>query len=88
MKHSHIILAHIFLLPGVGPGIGKTDKALDFVLGVLRDAATEGSGIDIQSVVKSCVVPLLAELVVVMGDEEAEAARLVTSCHVLIRVRG
>lgn len=74
LKHCHIILAHIFLLSSQG----ATAKALNFVIQVLTADAT-GSTIDIQSVVKSCVVPLLAALVVVMGDENnniAQQARL------------
>jgi len=74
LKHSHKILAHIFLLPTQS----LTNKALNFVVKVLIDAT--GSSIDIQSVVKSCVVPLFAELVVVMGDENEGIARQV-SCH-------
>jgi serine/threonine-protein kinase ATR len=71
LKHSHGILAHIFLLPSQA----ATTKALNFVIKVLTDATS--STIDIQSVVKSCVVPLLAELVVVMGDENTDMAKQV-----------
>ncbi|KAF8961112.1 hypothetical protein BDZ97DRAFT_1664899 [Flammula alnicola] len=69
LKHSHGILASIFLLSSQA----ATTKALNFVIKVLTDATS--STIDIQSVVKSCVVPLLAELVVVMGDENAEMSQ-------------
>lgn len=74
LKHCHGILAHIFLLPSQA----ATTKALKFVIKVLTDATS--SAIDIQSVVKSCVVPLLAELVVVMGDENHEVAQQVRTC--------
>jgi serine/threonine-protein kinase ATR len=74
LKHSHEVLAHVFLLQGPG----QTNKALTFILKVLTDAA-ENATIDIQNVVKSCVVPLLAELVIVMGDENAETAEMVSS---------
>lgn len=77
LKHSHGILAHIFLLPSQA----ATTKALNFVIKVLTDATS--SAIDIQSVVKSCVVPLLAELVVVMGDENPDIAKQVRE-HVYI----
>lgn len=63
LNYSSYILAHIFLLPGQS----ATKKALTFVAKVLTDAST--SSIDIPSVVRSCVVPLLADLVVEMGDE-------------------
>ncbi|KAF8165694.1 hypothetical protein B0H34DRAFT_690087 [Crassisporium funariophilum] len=69
LKHSHGILAHIFLLPNQA----STTKALNFVIKILTDATN--SSIDVQSVVKSCVVPLLAELVVVMGDDSMEVAQ-------------
>ena len=68
LKHSHGILAHIFL-----SNQATTTKALNFVIKVLTDATS--AVIDIQSVVKSCVVPLLAELVIVMGDERPEVAQ-------------
>jgi len=70
LKHSHGILAHLFLSDQA-----TTTKALNFVIKVLTDATS--SVIDIQSVVKSCIVPLLAELVVVMGDERPEVAQKV-----------
>ncbi|KDR84098.1 hypothetical protein GALMADRAFT_219929 [Galerina marginata CBS 339.88] len=69
VKHSHGILAHIFLLSSQV----STSKALHFVIKILNEATS--SIIDIQSVVKSCVVPLLAELVVVMGDENPQVAQ-------------
>ena len=76
LKHSHSILAHIFLLPGQS----ATTKALKFVIKVLTDATS--STIDIQSVVKSCVVPLLAELVVVLGDENRDVAQQAGIIHI------
>ncbi|CAA7258548.1 unnamed protein product [Cyclocybe aegerita] len=69
LKHSHTILAHIFMLRSQS----ATTKALNFVVKVVNDASR--SKIDIQSIVKSCVVPLLAELVMVMGDDNQDVAR-------------
>jgi serine/threonine-protein kinase ATR len=77
LKHSHGILAHIFL-----SNQATTTKALNFVIKVLTDATS--SVIDIQSVVKSCVVPLLAELVVVMGDERPDIAQNVRGYTIVI----
>jgi len=74
LSFSHEILAYIFQLPGPG----QTQKALTFILRVLIDAA-DNVTIDVQSVVKSCVVPLLAELVIVMGDENSERAEMVST---------
>ncbi|KZT05577.1 uncharacterized protein LAESUDRAFT_655532 [Laetiporus sulphureus 93-53] len=66
MKHSHHILAYVFRLPAPG----ETNKALSFILDMLRTSAQRD--IDITSVIRSCIVPLLAELVVVMGDEDPD----------------
>jgi serine/threonine-protein kinase ATR len=50
----------------------QTNKALAFVAKVLSDAADHES-INMATVVKSSGLPLLAELVVGMGDEGAKA---------------
>ncbi|KIY53078.1 hypothetical protein FISHEDRAFT_34031 [Fistulina hepatica ATCC 64428] len=76
MKHSPQILAHIFLLPP-----SQTNRSLAFVVDVLRKDATRNgssdvSNIDIPSVIKSCIVPLLVELVVGMGDDHTRDASL------------
>ena len=68
LDYSANILAHIFRLQAAG----QTNKALAFVSQVLSDAAGRGS-IDIANVVKSSGLPLLAELVVGMGDEGPKA---------------
>ena len=74
LNRSHHILAHIFLLTGPG----QTNRALSFILQLLRNAADTAS-IDIQSVIKSCMVPLLANLVVGMGDEDPKKAEQVST---------
>ncbi len=52
---------------------------------MLTDATS--STIDIQSVVKSCVVPLLAELVVVvLGDENRDVAQQAGTLNVTYRL--
>lgn len=73
LNRSHDILSYIFLLKGPG----QTNKALSFILQLLRNAADTAS-IDIQSVIKSCMVPLLAHLVVGMGDEDPDKAEQVS----------
>ena len=72
LNYSHEILAYVFQLSGTG----QTSKSIDFILQVLNDA-TDNVTIDTKNVVKSCAVPLLAELVIVMGDENAERAEVV-----------
>ncbi|KAL0070158.1 hypothetical protein AAF712_002648 [Marasmius tenuissimus] len=67
MKHSHEVLAYVFLLPTPG----QTDEALRFVIETLG-ASTDSDSVNIQSVVKSCIVPLLAEIVTRLGNLNAE----------------
>ncbi|KAJ6560264.1 hypothetical protein B0H19DRAFT_1146990 [Mycena capillaripes] len=69
LNNSPDILAHLFLLRGPG----QTNKALSCLLDVLMDSANQ-KGIDIHSVVKSSIVQLIAQLVIVMGDEDPERA--------------
>ncbi|KAH9948812.1 hypothetical protein B0H21DRAFT_777700 [Amylocystis lapponica] len=72
IKESHTILAYALLLPKPG----QTNKVLNFVLSILKQAAGDAP-IEISSVVRSCIVPLLTELVIAMGEDEpaeAEAA--------------
>ncbi|KAG0703892.1 hypothetical protein DFH29DRAFT_981716 [Suillus ampliporus] len=71
LNHSHEILAHVYQQHGPA----QTTRSLTFITNILSDAAAVGN-IDIQSIVKSCVVPLLANLVVVLGDENEERAAL------------
>lgn len=73
LNQSHDILAYVFLLEGST----RTNQALTFILQLLRNAADTAS-IDMQSVVKSCLVPLLAQLVVGMGNEDPSKAELVS----------
>lgn len=80
LKHSHEILAHIFLLQNSS----ETNKALHFIVQVLKEARADTTiDIDIQSVVKSCVVPLLAELVVKLGHEDPLVSQCVSVSRLL-----
>ncbi|KAF9226785.1 hypothetical protein BS17DRAFT_800749 [Gyrodon lividus] len=72
------ILAHVLRLQGPG----QTNQALDFILKVVVADAnehSENSTIDIGMIVKSCLLPLLAELVVMLGDEDADQTSSATS---------
>ncbi|KAJ7130974.1 hypothetical protein C8R46DRAFT_1327841 [Mycena filopes] len=69
LNHSADILAHLFLLRGPR----QTQQALACLLNILRDSAN-GESIDIPSVVKSSIVQLIAQLVIVMGDENPDVA--------------
>jgi len=70
VKHSHKILAYVFLQQG------QTKKALNFILKTLM-ADSRGASIDIESVIKSFLVPLLAELVVNLGDDNLNNVEMV-----------
>lgn len=74
LNHSPDILAHLFLLRGPG----QTDKAMTTLLDVLMDSANQ-KGIDTQSVVRSSIVQLIAQLVIVTGDEDPDTANSVSS---------
>ncbi|KAJ7098650.1 hypothetical protein B0H15DRAFT_771712 [Mycena belliarum] len=69
LNHSADILAHLFLLRGPG----QTSNAMSCLLNVLTDSANQ-KGIDTHSVVKSAIVQLTAQLVIVMGDENPDVA--------------
>jgi serine/threonine-protein kinase ATR len=69
MNYAHEILAEVFLQSSPG----RTKNALSFILKVLRDAA-DNVIIDIPNIITSCIVPLLAEIVSVMGAEDPERA--------------
>ncbi|KIJ20461.1 hypothetical protein PAXINDRAFT_174826 [Paxillus involutus ATCC 200175] len=72
------ILAHILRLQGPG----QTNQALDFILKIVVAEAnedSENSTIDIAAIVKSCLLPLLAELVVMLGDDDVDQASSATS---------
>jgi serine/threonine-protein kinase ATR len=93
IKHSHNILAYIFRLPDQPSTTKALNFVIQILTEAttssidVRSVATTSSigvqtpitnsSIDILSVVKSCLVPMLAELVVVMGDERPEIAQQV-----------
>ncbi|OBZ70466.1 Serine/threonine-protein kinase atr [Grifola frondosa] len=64
IDQTHHILAYVFRLPNVG----QINKVLAFILNILR-SATRDDTIDTATLVRSCLVPLLGELVIVLGDE-------------------
>ncbi|KAI0375920.1 hypothetical protein BV20DRAFT_933352 [Pilatotrama ljubarskyi] len=70
LDHGHHILAHAFMLQG----IGQTNKTLQFILNVLKAAATEGSTLQITNIIGSCTVLLLTEIVICLGDEDPDIA--------------
>ncbi|KAI0700624.1 hypothetical protein BC835DRAFT_1404834 [Cytidiella melzeri] len=65
LTHESKILARAFMAPKPG----QTRAILTFITSVLTDAASGGT-IDIDSVIKSCLVNLIAELVMYMGDDD------------------
>lgn len=65
LNASPQILAHVFSLPGST----ETERSLNFITRTLNEATNSGSKIVIQSVVRSCLIPLLGLLIIAMGDE-------------------
>lgn len=53
-------------------GLGQTNKGLTFILNVLRDNAHDPSAITIASVARSCLIHLLTEIVVYLGDSDPD----------------
>lgn len=69
LNHSHKILAYVFLQRD------QTKKALQFILKTL-EMGSQGASIDIVSVIKSCLVPLLTEFVVNLGDDNSNKVNI------------
>ncbi|OSX59349.1 hypothetical protein POSPLADRAFT_1048687 [Postia placenta MAD-698-R-SB12] len=69
MNFSHNILAYVFCLTGPG----QTNKVLNFILSVLKNSAQQK--VDLALVIRSCVVPLVAEIVLGLGDDDPDRAR-------------
>ncbi|KAG1768696.1 hypothetical protein EDD22DRAFT_1041450 [Suillus occidentalis] len=71
MAHSHQILAHVYQQQGPA----QTTGSLTFIWNIISRGA-ELDTLSIQGMVQSCVVALLADLVVVLGHENEERASL------------
>ncbi|KAJ4479010.1 hypothetical protein J3R30DRAFT_3881305 [Lentinula aciculospora] len=73
LHNSHRILAHVYRLDQ------GTQLALDFITKILSSAAVAQKGkmttVDAQSITKSCIIPLLAELVTSLGDHNQQVAQ-------------
>ncbi|TFY78245.1 hypothetical protein EWM64_g5764 [Hericium alpestre] len=65
LRHSEDVLAHVYLLTAPG----KTNHVLKFIVKLVTDA-TEGQTVDITNILRSCIVPLLAKLVNVLGEDD------------------
>lgn len=72
LKHAPEILAYAFRQQAPG----QTHKVLTFIMSVLQEAAGDAN-IDVATVVGSCIVPLLAELVVALGNDDPEDNEMV-----------
>ena len=68
LDQAHYILAHAFMLQGPG----QTNKTLQFILNLLKAAATDASSLQISTLVGSCIVLLLTEIVICLGDEDPD----------------
>ena len=72
LNSSPEILAHAFMLDTQA----QTDNALKFIVLVLSEAANKAE-IDVTNVIGSCIVPLLATLVIAMGSFETSQSEKV-----------
>ncbi|KAH9938115.1 uncharacterized protein B0H18DRAFT_1080892 [Fomitopsis serialis] len=70
LQYSHQILAYAFRLQGPG----ASNKVLNFIVTLLREASQQALELDLSSLVGSCKIPLLAELITVLGDEDPDQA--------------
>ncbi|KAH9855081.1 hypothetical protein C2E23DRAFT_725567 [Lenzites betulinus] len=68
LDNTHPILAHAFMLQGVG----HTNKTLQFILNVLKEVANQPESLNVATIVVSCNVALLTELVEYLGDEDPD----------------
>lgn len=78
------ILAHVFRLQGPG----QTNQALDFIVKIVRADADEVNrrSIDIRGIVHSNLLPLLADLMVVLGNENPDDAASVSTHYLIPRL--
>jgi serine/threonine-protein kinase ATR len=77
LNHPHQILAHVFLLHSSK----QTERALSFIVKYLVQDTGQNGTIDTHSIIHSCLVPLLVELVIVMGSEDKAQAEMVGYSH-------
>ncbi|KIK53267.1 hypothetical protein GYMLUDRAFT_77511 [Collybiopsis luxurians FD-317 M1] len=70
LHNAHEILAHVFRLDRRG-----THNAIEFITNFLSASSGGKSSVDVQSLVKSCVIPLLAELVTSLGDRNTQVVQ-------------
>jgi serine/threonine-protein kinase ATR len=74
VEYSHNILAHVLLLPEE-----STASVFDFMLQIIRvGSGSQTDKIDIPSLIRSCVIQLLSELVIVLGEENRKLASSVS----------
>ncbi|KAI9068446.1 hypothetical protein FKP32DRAFT_1561636 [Trametes sanguinea] len=74
LDHVHHILAHAYMLQG----FGQTNKTIKFLIDVLKAEAKSGTAIQITTLISSCIIMLLAEIIICLGDldpDVADAAR-------------
>ncbi|KZT71549.1 hypothetical protein DAEQUDRAFT_111495 [Daedalea quercina L-15889] len=70
LQYSHQILAFAFRLQGPG----ASNKVLNFIINLLKESSQSDLELDLSSLVGSCKIPLLAELITVLGDEDPDQA--------------
>ncbi|KAI0751060.1 hypothetical protein C8Q80DRAFT_1099585 [Daedaleopsis nitida] len=68
LENSAYILSHVFMLQGVG----QTNRALQLILTLMQGDVHNPAAVTIPSIIRSCLVNLLTELVAELGDEDAD----------------
>jgi len=79
LNSSAEILSHVFSLSASQ----ESDRSFNFIMRTLKEAANNVN-IGPHTVIRSCLMPLLARLVVAMGDENRATSENVRSCFELL----
>jgi serine/threonine-protein kinase ATR len=73
LRHPHQILANVFLLQGSV----QTNNALTFIINHLVGESGSNKTIGVHNLISSCWVPLLVELVIILGSDDKVQKELV-----------
>lgn len=84
LRHSHEILASVLRIQAPV----QSAKAIQCIVSILREAAKDKQdSIDIAFIIRAYIVELLAELVVVLGDDNPDEVGAVSRLFVVVLMR-
>ncbi|KZO97981.1 hypothetical protein CALVIDRAFT_50339 [Calocera viscosa TUFC12733] len=72
VARDSLVLAHLFLCPSEV----QTDTGIEFLLGIISEATGKAASITLVGLIKGCMVPLLSELVMNLGDEDSNKSKM------------